>query len=202
MTIRSIVPIVEGQAEVDSVPVLLRRLLGRAQRYDVDVARPFRVKRNQVARREGNALERAVSLATRDRPNPVCVLVLLDADDDCPAEVAPRLLTRCGEATGLPVAVVLASKEFEGWFLGVKDSLRGVRGIRDDATPPADPEQIRGAKERLSRNMVGDRRYNEVDDQPAFADKMDIDLARKRCPSFDKLVRDFEGLLQQVPPAE
>lgn len=38
--------------------------------------------------------------------------VLLDADDDCPAELGPSLLKRCREATGLPVAVVGADREF------------------------------------------------------------------------------------------
>jgi hypothetical protein len=37
----TLVPIVEGHAEVHSVPVLMRRL-------GIDVARPFRVKRYQV----------------------------------------------------------------------------------------------------------------------------------------------------------
>lgn len=191
----AIVPIVEGQSEVQSVPVLLRRLLGDMPAHQIEVARPFRVKRTQVVR-EGQ-MERAVLQACRSRERAAAVLVLLDADDDCPAKLGPSLLERCRTATGLPVAVVLAKSELEAWFLGAKESLRGVRGIRDSATAPEDPEQIRDAKGRISQNMDG-KRYLEVDDQPALAASMDFDLARKRCPSFAKLQREVAQLAKQI----
>jgi len=191
----AIVPIVEGQAETESVPVLMRRILEQFGAHDVDIARPFRVKRNKVVR-EGE-LERAITQAVRDRPGVAAVIVILDADDDCPAELGGLLLNRSVTATDKPVGVVLAKREFEAWFLGAKESLRGKRGIRNDAAPPADPENIRGAKEELSRNMQGTR-YLEVDDQPALAAEIDIDLARQHCPSFDKLLRGIRDLLQRI----
>ncbi|MHC4504833.1 MAG: DUF4276 family protein [Planctomycetota bacterium] len=196
MSVSAIVPIVEGHSEVQSVPLLVRRILHDClQVHDIDVARPFRVKRNRVVK-EG-VLERAVQQALRDRDSARCVLVLLDADDDCPGELGPSLSERCREATTLPTAVVLANRELEAWFLGAKESLRGTRGIRDDACAPENPESIRGAKERLTGNMV-DRRYLAVDDQAALAERMDIAAARRRCPSFDKLVRDVERLVHDV----
>ncbi|MFW6162790.1 MAG: DUF4276 family protein [Planctomycetota bacterium] len=191
----SVVSIVEGHSEQQSVPVLLRRLQARLGTYQVRIARPFRVKRNRVVR-EGE-LERAVTQALRSRENTGALLLLLDADDDCPVRLGQSLLARCRACTGLPVAVVLANREFEAWFLGAKDSLRGVRAVRPDAQAPTDPETIRGAKERLSANMAG-RRYLEVDDQPALATKMDIDLAVRRCRSFAKFVRDTAGLLSHL----
>lgn len=189
----TIVPIVEGQSEVASVPVLLRRLLHRSGVYDLEIDRPYRVKRDRVVR--PGELEKAIAFASRSRPGAAALLVLLDADDDCPAEIGAELAKRCRQAAVLPTLVALASRELEGWFLGAKESLRGVRGIRDDATAPEDPERIRGAKERLSRNMTGGRRYLSIDDQPAFAERMDLDLAQKRCPSFARFVRRFEDLL-------
>ena len=45
-----ILPIVEGFSEVQAVPVLLRRLLVRLGREDVQIARPFRVSRLKVVR--------------------------------------------------------------------------------------------------------------------------------------------------------
>ena len=196
MSVPAIVPVVEGQSEVASIPVLVRRILQEHLGvHDIEVARPFRVKRSRVVK-EGE-LERAVQQALRDRDNAKCVLLLLDADDDCPGELGPSLLSRCRNATALPTAVVLANKEFEAWFLGAKESLRGTRGIRNDACAPEDPESIRGAKEHLTRNMKG-RRYLSVDDQPALSKRTDIAAARRRCPSFDKLVRDVERLVHDV----
>lgn len=191
----AIVPIVEGHGEVAAVPEILRRLLARLGAQHIEIARPFRVKRNLIVK--NGELERAVKQAIRDRVNAAAVLVLLDADEDCPARLGPSLVERCRQATHLPVAVVLANKEFEAWFLGAKESLRGRRGIRDDAVAPNDPEEIRGAKERLSQNMEG-KRYLEVDDQPAFASVVDLELAERRCPSFEKLVRDLKALVLEM----
>jgi len=195
----SIVPIVEGQSEQESVPVLLRRIRAQFHAYEVGIARPFRVKPNLVVRQ--GELERAIKQALRSRENAAGIVVVLDADDDCPAKLGTELLARCRESTALPVAVVLANREFEAWFLGAKESLRGVRGIRQDATAPRDPEAIRGAKERLSGNMLG-RRYLGVDDQPALAAALDLDLAARRCPSFAKLLRDVKGLLSDLMAAD
>lgn len=189
-----IVPVVEGQSEVRAVPVLLRRLLNERQRYDVIVARPVRVHRTSVVK-EGE-IERAVVLARRRREGCHAVMVLLDADDDCPAELGPELLNRIKKAHGdLFAAVVLAKREFEGWFLGSLESLREVRGIAADASSPPNPEDIRAAKERLSTFMVRRRTYVEITDQPALVAKFDLNLARERCPSFDKFMRDFERLI-------
>jgi hypothetical protein len=180
----AVLPIVEGHAETESVPVLLRRL-------GIPCVRPFRVKRNKVVK--PGELERAITLATMDRTGASAVLVLLDADDDCPAALAPELLQRARAVSPVPVSVVFAMREFEAWFLGGIQSLRGHRGIGDDASYDADPEQPRGAKERLETLMPG-RSYLDTDDQPALTAVLDIEEARVRCPSLDKLLRDLEAL--------
>lgn len=196
----AIVPIVEGQAEVQAVPILLRRILKVLEAYHVQIARPFRVGRYKVVKK--GELERAIQYAMKDRENVEAILIVLDADDDCPAELGPDLARRVEMvAAGKPFAVVLAKRELEAWFLGAKESLRGQRGIRMDAVPPASPEAIRGAKEALSRNMVG-QRYLEVDDQPALAAAMDLEAAQRRCASFDKLMREVTRLVAELPRPE
>ena len=74
-------------------------------------------------------------------------MILLDADDDCPAELA-RALARRAEAVrpDRRIRVVLAKREFEAWFLAAAQSIAGRRGIRESVAPPADPESIRDAK--------------------------------------------------------
>jgi hypothetical protein len=191
---RSLVSIVEGQSEEKSTPILLRRILQELGEWDIQPARPFRVKRNKVVKKD--ELERAVKSAINDRENPACVLVLMDADDDLPCELGPKLLERCKNVTGLPSAVVIANKEFESWFLGAKESLRGVRSIRADASAPPDPESIRGAKGKLSQNMT-EHRYIPTIDQPALADRFDMNMAEKNCPSFNKLLREVKRLINE-----
>ncbi|MBU4233180.1 MAG: DUF4276 family protein [Proteobacteria bacterium] len=191
----AILPIVEGQTEVESVPILLRRICVQMQAVNIQIARPYRVKRNKVVK--AGELERAIEQGIRDRSNIGAILLLLDAEDDCPAALAPELSERCRQTTHLPVAVVLANIEMEGWFLGGKESLRGVCGIKPDAVAPPNPESIRGAKERLSKNMEYGRRYLEVDDQPTMATQVNSDLTQGRCPSFDKFLREVQNLIKK-----
>lgn len=188
--------IVEGHAEVQSVPVLLRRIFAQLGCSGVQVARPFRVKRNRVIK-EGE-LERTVRQILRDRGGVAGIMVLVDSDDDCPAKLGRQLLERARKTTQLPVSVVLANREIECWFLGSKESLRGINGITETATAPPNPETIRGAKEHLTRNMTRNRRYLSVDDQVSFAERFDLNLARERCPSFDKCYRDVERLIHDM----
>lgn len=192
----AILPIVEGQSEVISVPILIRRILVKMDAFHIQVARPFRVKRNRIV--QPGELERAIEYGIRDRENIAAIFLLLDAEDDCPAKLGRELKDRCRKTTHFPAAVVLANKEFEGWFLGGKESLRGINGIRSSAYSPPNPENIRGAKERLTKNMDNGRRYLEVDDQPIFATKLDFEITRNRCQSFDKLIRSIENLKNKI----
>jgi hypothetical protein len=78
------------------------------------------------------------------------------------------------------------------------ESLRGIRGLAETAIPSEKPEEIRDAKKYLTRQMKGGRTYVEVDDQPALAEKFDLQAARQRCPSFDKFLRDIDMLLLKL----
>jgi hypothetical protein len=170
---------------------LLRRLLHSEQVFDLEVAAPFRVKRNKVVR-EGE-LEKAIRQAERSRTDSAALLVLLDADDDCAATLGPDLDARAKGSTDLPVSVVLATIEFEAWLLGAQESLGGVRGIDPEAEIVAEPEGLRDAKGALSR-LMKNRRYIAVDDQPALVSAMDLAIAEARCRSFRKFVKELRVL--------
>ena len=191
-----IAPIVEGHGEVKAVPVLLRRIAERvAPSRAVDVLRPIRVRRQRFLR--AGELERSVDLAGRRAGGSGGILILMDADGDCPAEFAPELLRRAGEARpDRTVRAVLAKMEYEAWFLAAVESLAGKRGIVESVRPPREPESIRGAKERLSALMTPGRSYSETLDQPALTAIFDLDAARA-APSFDKLWRDVVFLLTE-----
>lgn len=187
-----LVPIVEGQSEERSVGLLLRRMLLEMGIYGVDVARPFRVKRGKVVRPD--ELERSVTQAIRSRVGASAVLVLLDADNDCPAQLGPELLARVATYP-VPVRVVIPKVEIEAWILAAIESVRGHRGIRQDAQCPVDPESVRDAKGAISRLMEGTRGYVATDDQPGFLSILDMGLAAQRAPSFTKLQRDLAALV-------
>jgi len=187
--------IVEGHGEVQALPELLRRLAQKfAPALSVEVPHPLRWSRGRLVQREGE-LERAIEFMARRVGAAGALLILLDADEDCPAELGPELLSRAREARpDLPVSVVLPKREFEAWFLAAAESLRGRRGLPVDLEPPEDPEGVQGAKEWLARYMPRGS-YTETLDQAALAAVFDIDLARQRSESFDKLCREVAHLL-------
>lgn len=187
-----IVPLVEGHGEVEAAPVLLRRLAHRESRFDIEISKPFRVKRNLVVKAE--ELERSLKQAFRARSADAAI-VLLDADDDCPVALAAELRNRA-EAEGFAqVGVVCAVREFEAWFLAAKQSLRGSCRIKEDAENVAEAESLRDAKGRLTSNMEGDRRYLEVQDQPSLAAVVDLDIAEANSRSFQKLCAEMRRLI-------
>lgn len=187
-------PVVEGHGDVEALPVLLRRFADAAKSWDIEIGKPIRQPRGLLVNQQ--SLMRAVQIAIRQ---PACraVLIVLDGDDDCPAELGPRLRGWAeSEAGGRPCEVVIAHREYEAWFLAAIESLRGKRGIREDASVHPAPEEPRDAKGRLEDRMVKDRSYLEMIDQPALSDLFSLGHAHQRSPSFRKLARSFGSLLR------
>jgi hypothetical protein len=186
--------IVEGHGECEAAPVLVRRIAARLDpALLIRIPPPLRVPKSRLLK--PGELERTVELAARKVGRAGAILILLDSDEDCPAEWGPMILQRAVAARGdLPVGVVLAKREFEAWFLAAAESLQGTRGLRGDLESPCDPEGIRGAKEWLSERMEGNRHYVETLDQPALAARFSIEEAR-RSASFDKCYREVVHLI-------
>ena len=192
--------IVEGESEVKTVPLLIRRIAANLYpELPIVVPPPIRRPRNKVVKE--NELERAVEFVARQIGGQGAIFIIFDGDDDCPAELGPALLRRASQArSDLPIAVVLAKHEFEAWFLAAAESLRGQRGLKNDLHSPDNPEAIRGAKEWLSQRMEDSRTYRETQDQPALAALFDIEQARN-ADSFDKCYRDIVRLLGELQKA-
>lgn len=191
-----IAPIVEGHGECEAVPILISRI---AERYGATetlaVEHPIRRPRGTLLR--SGELESAVELAARRVAPDGAVLILIDSDDDCPAMRGPELLVRARAARqDLPIAVVLAKREYEAWFLASAQSIRGHRGLAADLVAPADPERVRGAKEWLAQRMSSGHTYSATLDQPALTRVFDLDAARQ-AGSFDKCCRDVMRLIQE-----
>ena len=185
-------PIVEGQGDEAAVPLLLRRLRDEAQAWGLEVGRPHRRRRTQLVKKD--SLQSAVRVAAlQDKCSGI--LVLFDADDDCPAELAPTLEQWAREAAGqMPCAVVMANREYEAWFLASVEALRGRAGVLPDAASHADPEMPRNAKGELERRMRPGASYSATVDQAAMTAHLDLQSAYRRCRSFRKLASAFGAL--------
>lgn len=184
--------IVEGDGEVAALPILLRRL-GEwlTPNSPVQVLPPSRVYKDRFLNRP-EEFRRHLILASRKCGDAGWILILLDADDDCPATKGAKTLVQAQLIVPhRRVAVVLANREYEAWFIASASSLHGYRnfacGARDEQ---ADAEIPRNAKGWLSKRM-GNHGYGEITDQPAFSARMDLQLAFERSRSFRKLCSEW-----------
>jgi hypothetical protein len=121
---------------------------------------------------------------------------LIDTDEDCPAEMGPRLLgiARKVVDTRADLACVLINVEYETWFAATAESLLKYLDLESDSAPSDSPEEAGHGKAWVERRFRG-RKYLETQDQPAMTSTMDLTLCRKRSPSFDKLCRELEARL-------
>ncbi len=188
---RSVASIVEGDGEVLALPVLLRRLNGwKPGETYVQPLMPIKVRRDRFLNRE-DEFRKYVLLAAEKCGAEGWVLILLDADDDCPATLGADVLGRVRAVTSHPrVSVVVAKREYEAWFIAAAASLDGQRGFLRGADRVADAERPRDAKGWVSEHIPGGR-YRETTDQPAFTALMDLQQAFDGCRSFRKLCSEW-----------
>jgi hypothetical protein len=187
--------VVEGHGEVDAVPGLVRRIGQSLDPPTYPDLTAFRIPRSKLVQGPveiGAVVRRRGLWAQR----PGGVLVVLDADDDCPVDCAKTLVAWATEASSaVPVGVVLADREFESWFLAGIDSLRGHRGISAAAVAPPNSETVRDAKGQLNALMPADQKYRPNIHQAGFAARLDIDVAAGRSRSLRKFVVEVTRLL-------
>ncbi len=89
----------------------------------------------------------------------------------------------------------MAHREYEAWFLASIVSLRGKRGIREDAEPHPEPEAPRDAKGQLEARMCRGDSYSPTADQAALTAGFDLATAYARCRSFRRMASAFGTLL-------
>ncbi len=183
--------IVEGDGEVAALPVLLRRLgEWRTPAVYTQILPPIRVHRDRFLNRD-EEFRRHLLLAAAKCGEDGWVLVLLDADDDCPAELGQQILQRARECVPhRRTSVVLVNREYEAWFIAAAESLDRQRGFAFDSAEAINAETPRDAKGWIRARMVS-RAYGETTDQPAFSAVMDLQQAFDRSRSFRKLCAEW-----------
>jgi len=206
-----IAPIVEGHTEQGCVQRLFHRvwgeLLGSSER--LQVLEPFRGHRFALVHADGGALSASARKALlklqaktrKDAEARSLLLVLLDAETDCPATLAPRLSDTVRKAlpADVPIACVLAKRMLENWIVAGASTLAGVNEL-PDPLPPRDQFEDRSGVAWLDEQMrSGDRtrKYKKTADAEDFVRAMNLSECRANSPSFDKLCRELEARLHQ-----
>lgn len=186
-----IASIVEGDGEVSALPVLLRRLAAEwGSTALVNPLQPIRVRRDKFLRKD-DEFRRQLLLAAARSGEDGWILIVLDADDDCPAVLGREIYERAQQYVAhRRLSVVLANREFEAWFLAAAHSLHGVRGFQCMPEEMIQAEVPRDAKGWIKARMQS-RTYSEVLDQPAFTARFDLQQALENSRSFRKLCKEW-----------
>lgn len=199
---RRIVCVVEGHGDVRALPLLatrvLRELLAITGAHWVIEADAIRHPRSRLVDESHPSPKRPCELGMVGRAidqalarDAAAVLLVVDADDDCPAAWG-RSLPIQAPSRPVPIAGVMASREFESWLLA------GHTVHQRAAARAVDPERSpRDAKKALSRLVRG---YTENTHQLEVTRTIDVRSAWENSASFDKLVRSIAKLVGTDPP--
>ena len=186
----TIVPVVEGDGDASAFPELLARILWeKYNRYDVSVAlgKTKVVKANSRQKLE-NKLDNFLKHA-QNKPGCEAILILVDADNDCPVTLAQRLTQRCDEiGTSCPVQIVCAHRTYESWFLASLNTVKGRHGIPDTAALSRDAEDVPNPKRWLSDQMPRGQAYKETTHQASLSRVIDLDLGPPEFPLLPPFV--------------
>ena len=192
-------PIVEGHGEEAALPLLLRRISSEFLQIPVEILKPIRQHRHSLVSQgqvRPSELARALRLAElklriADSTATPLILVLIDGDADPGCVLGPALQHAAEECAGhLNISCVVACVEFETWFVAAAESLTRFLDFDTTVDPPRDPERTRSGKGWIERRFRGVR-YSPTQDQPRFTAEIDLQLCRRRAPSFDKLCREL-----------
>ena len=188
--------IVEGHGEVDALPTLLRRISQTAAPgQTLNVNQPIRIKSGSYLNDKDYFRRYTLLAAAKAAQSNGFVLILLDCEDQCPAQLGPALLARAQAVRNdVSYLVVLAYREFESWFLAAARSLRGQRGLAADLEPPQAADNIRNAKGWLSERMGVS--YDPVIHQMEFCRTFALQQARSNA-SFNRFYTRIAAMLQQ-----
>lgn len=193
---------IEGHGEVRAIHNLIVRLWN-------DLGLPHQVWADPPIRPSGINTRAGVARVChliRSRKDANALIMLRDADDDCPRLTGPATAEWLrAENLPIPVAVVLLHREYETLFLPCLARMAGVP-LRDDrnverpgleagTTFQGNFESIRGVKEWLSDHFPRGRAYKPTLDQLPLTRLINFDDLRKaRLPSFGTLERALRFL--------
>lgn len=197
-----VAPIVEGHGEYLAIPILLRRvwteLLGGEW---VQVIQPIRRKRTKLEQPQelAHAIDLAmIKLQSVRSSDSAMILILFDADEAAPCALGPELLEIARKhRSDADISCVIANVEYETWLIAGARTLDPYLDLSKEPELPKDPETLRLGKAWVQRRFRGKRSYSPTVDQPALTSHMDLQLARERSPSFDKLCRELGKRLAQ-----
>ena len=192
--LRKIVPIVEGPGEVEAVPKLLSKIFLHLGHYDLVSSRAKKASGSSIIK-DSAELERLLS-AAEEEDNVLGILILIDADDECPFTLAAQIAGMIKAiSTKYFVEVVVANREYEVWFLASLSTVRGEFGIAPACEFSGNIEEKSDVKGWLTKQMPKGKPYKETTHQVLMTQKINVATAHQNSRSFRRLVHAVELLV-------
>ncbi len=209
---KRVVSIVEGLGEEWAVPRLVERWIRQHRLFQEYVAdEPALcakgVGKLKCAPGHQRGVEYFVRVALARVPH--AILIVFDADKECPQRAATRKeplgieILRRARASAPPdvqIAVVVADREFEAWFVEHRHALGLPRPDAWTGIPAL--ETIADCKKLVGRML--ERRYDPVVDQPTLTTKLpllsaDSEELIRGGRSYRKLIVSLARLMPPIP---
>lgn len=178
--------IVEGPGDFGATPRLLRGYLHSIGMYQDMLGEPL------AANGLGNltvagGIEKFVNIA-QYRPGCAGILVIVDADRECPVSVGQGLLARVSDSR-VPVVICVADRNFEDWLYASLESF----------DLPGSPVFVAGEHGGAALHQLLPSGYRKTVDQPRLAARIDYGLVSGRNDSLDRLFTKVAELAAIVP---
>jgi len=183
--------VVEGPGDRVALPVLVRKYLASREEYRVGIGRPLSANGRDKLLGD-DTFEGLVEQAAR-APGACAVLVVFDSEGDPVCPLGPDSLGRAQSATGLPVRLCIAVRQFENWIVSSAETVFG-----EAVAPLANPEG--GGATSLVKHELAPTKYVKPIYQPKLTHRMDLEVAAERCPSLARLYRCIDELVLECCP--
>ena len=188
-----LLPIVEGDGDLEAVPELVRRVLTDHGRHDVKVCRAH--KRGELPKVLSRFDDYLRAALLEEAP----ILWVMDYDcEECNDHLqhTQGLRQRVAESdSSQRVEFVFMVQEFETLFLADHETSRRVfPDISVDLKFPVNPELVRNAKGALSKARPKGFAYKPTQHQKKLTAQLDLGRLRDRSDSF----RRFEAALLRL----
>ena len=191
----TIAAIVEGHGEIAALRPLIYNIIESSEGLVYpDILRPYREPWGSLVNKSGD-LERCAEITLREGGPSSRLMVLIDADGYCPADLGPSLRDRLTDQfSNRLVSVTVADREYESWFIASVESIAEFIGADIAVQVPDNIEEIVNPKRWLEQNVLK-RRYKETADQASFSSHINVPMARQRSLSFNRFCLELERLL-------
>jgi hypothetical protein len=182
--------ILEGAGDREAVPLLIRRICHENAIYDFNPAPHPKLGVEVPSLERVGELERYLRYA--DISDGDSILLAIDIDDHCPAETVHAFADRA-RALNLQkrLGIAFFNSEYESLFLNniqrIADARPEYGWDLTEVDPNQDFEEVRGAKEKVSRLMQKAKAYKETRDQVKFTNDIDLLTLRETSRSFQHL---------------